>query len=627
MKKCLLLLLVLFLTNSGQMPEPELIEQIYPGGWEKDAVPDGDMGADTDTMEEDAKPGRGNESVPLLQGSYKGDTLQEDEEYFYLCGRSRITRVDKVTGEEKILWENPEAVEENGAFLYSGGCGLLIGEKLYFIEQWYEDDGSTGGGIACVDVNGSGYERLVELLNPNAGSMRVMDGVLYVGNWNREDSFRICEDGSLSQEIESGYILTHDGNWEMGCRNQETGEFVVVPELEGVADFNNGYFLCEQWGDDGYELVLVDIADIQKKYISGRADSVKESGELKRVICSYEDYFEILGMDEEYAYIVQHIYKGNDISYIYVRIALQTGEEEIIFEQHSPEGIYDPASLMEPVIEAGYIYYIEERDYKYYLVRREIAGGNTPGEAASAADAGGNSGESELFLGEPIYDSGISEVGTLQFYRDAIYSGKDPEILLHDIDLTWLVVDGSYPGAERINAVLEEYQNANIARAEDNAQDMEEAVMDNSFGISNSTQSAFSGFAYKDARYISFVQSEYEYWGGAHGMPYWVGFTFDLQTGDELFLPDIVDNSEEELKEIVTRYFEEMINQAPENFWDDAVDTVNETAGFESSFYLTEEGITFYYGPYDLACYAAGFQSVTIPYGEFDMKIELEKVK
>ncbi len=118
---------------------------------------------------------------------------------------------------------------------------------------------------------------------------------------------------------------------------------------------------------------------------------------------------------------------------------------------------------------------------------------------------------------------------------------------------------------------------------------------------------------------------EYEYLGGAHGMPYWAGFTFDLQTGERLLLSDITGISQEELKEVVSRYFAEMISQKPENFWEDAVDVVYETTNFESDFYLTEQGIVFYYGPYDLACYAAGFQKVTIPYYEFNMQITLEK--
>ena len=107
-------------------------------------------------------------------------------------------------------------------------------------------------------------------------------------------------------------------------------------------------------------------------------------------------------------------------------------------------------------------------------------------------------------------------------------------------------------------------------------------------------------------------------------MPIWTGFTFDLQTGARLSLTDIIGNSEEELKEIVTRYFAEYISQAPEAFWEDALDTVRENINFNSDFYLNENGITFYFSPYELASYAAGFQEVTVPFEEFEMKIPLK---
>lgn len=101
------------------------------------------------------------------------------------------------------------------------------------------------------------------------------------------------------------------------------------------------------------------------------------------------------------------------------------------------------------------------------------------------------------------------------------------------------------------------------------------------------------------------------------------GKTFDLQTGKQLTLNDVIGNSEEELKEIVTAYFAEMINQNPGNFWDNAVESVREWTDLESTFYLTEEGIKFYFEPYVLASYAAGFQEVVIPYSEFEMKISV----
>ena len=104
-------------------------------------------------------------------------------------------------------------------------------------------------------------------------------------------------------------------------------------------------------------------------------------------------------------------------------------------------------------------------------------------------------------------------------------------------------------------------------------------------------------------------------------MPCARGFTFDLQTGKRLNLSDVTDNSEEELKRIVTGHFAELIGKDPDAYWSDALEVVEEATGYEADFYLTEEGICFFFGPYELACYAMGFQSVVIPYEEFEMKL------
>ena len=101
-------------------------------------------------------------------------------------------------------------------------------------------------------------------------------------------------------------------------------------------------------------------------------------------------------------------------------------------------------------------------------------------------------------------------------------------------------------------------------------------------------------------------------------------YTFDLETGNELMLSDIVADDEGTLKEIVTRYFTEIYNEDPDEYWDDATATVNENTSLQSPFYLSDKGVVFYYGPYELAPYAGGFKEVVVPYSEFDLKIDLQ---
>ena len=106
-------------------------------------------------------------------------------------------------------------------------------------------------------------------------------------------------------------------------------------------------------------------------------------------------------------------------------------------------------------------------------------------------------------------------------------------------------------------------------------------------------------------------------------MPYWVPYNFDLETGEQLILSDIVANSEEEFKEIVTAQFEKMYEVDPGIYWEEAVDNVYEWTTLESPFYLKEDGLVIYYGPYDLAPYAAGFQEIVVPYDLLNLYIPL----
>ena len=108
-------------------------------------------------------------------------------------------------------------------------------------------------------------------------------------------------------------------------------------------------------------------------------------------------------------------------------------------------------------------------------------------------------------------------------------------------------------------------------------------------------------------------------------MPYWNGYVFDLYTGERLGLVDIISDDEIQIKGLVTQYFTEMYNENPDMYWEGAIDTVFEYTTLDSPFYLTEEGIVFYFGPYDLASFADGFQEIMVPYSAWNLKIELNE--
>ena len=154
------------------------------------------------------------------------------------------------------------------------------------------------------------------------------------------------------------------------------------------------------------------------------------------------------------------------------------------------------------------------------------------------------------------------------------------------------------------------------------AKDMEEWAED---GLNSSISSRVSPIFFFNERFISYTQQEYEYSGGAHGMPYWVPHTFDLHTGEELGLDFFVANDETEFKDIVTEQFIKMYEVDPALYWDDAVEMVRESVGYESPYYLKEDGLVIYYGPYDLAPYAAGFVEIVVPYENLELFVPIDR--
>lgn len=564
----------------------------------------------------------------------KSCLIEEDSDYLYLCGSYQLLKLNKATGESTVLWENKKDFEGLDYRLYSDGQGFLFGDRIYFIEAYRDEElGSECKALSVICTDGTGYQRLHQLDAYSSGSMVLLDDELYVDAPDEEGNagwlcYQFQEDGSLSEssrpELEElvrqgysqlsytdngrrkllmpeaeekfGYLVLRDENYEVVKVDPKSGEEAKLPaELLQMEAYNEGNFLCVA----GNKLYLVDSKTLQINKTIQYDNSVS--------------YIDVITTDEEYAYVT---YVTEDESEhtqkcVFEKVSLETGDRSVIFEQEQMVGVGTEFSiyLSDIVVKNGYLYYAGAEDYQLYMMRRSLA---NPSE--------------EEKLGEAFYDSDIGEVGTIQSYYERTYSRTMPDVLLTETDLEWLQVDEKFAGADKINRYLEEEQNKNIEYENGNVEWMEEMIEEyGEDGISHSSYSStLSEIAYFDGRYVSFCQLEYDYQGGAHGMPLWIGLTFDLETGERLSLPDVIANSEEKLNSIVTEYFAEYINGNPEEFWEDALDIVRDEICFESDFYLTEDGIKFYFHPYALSYYAAGFPEVTIPYDEFEMKISLQ---
>ena len=123
-----------------------------------------------------------------------------------------------------------------------------------------------------------------------------------------------------------------------------------------------------------------------------------------------------------------------------------------------------------------------------------------------------------------------------------------------------------------------------------------------------------------DAGIFSYLGASESYWGGVHGDYGYGGYTYDTQTGRELKLGDLVKDipamGELVIEKLQSDYDEQI-------FFESYEDTIREYFSGEESedspevaFTVEPDGISFWFGPYDLAAYASGMQFVHICFDE-----------
>lgn len=146
-------------------------------------------------------------------------------------------------------------------------------------------------------------------------------------------------------------------------------------------------------------------------------------------------------------------------------------------------------------------------------------------------------------------------------------------------------------------------------QANGNYEEKAESMFQYNRDQSNSIQVAFNS-----ASLLSIGFNSYEYSGGAHGM-YAVNYkVYDLTSRKRILLKHLFKSGTDAALKTL------LIDYAKQNFGLTAAQKLTEAGFFENilplteNFYLTHKTITFTYVPYEVAPYAMGMVSVTIPY-------------
>ena len=122
------------------------------------------------------------------------------------------------------------------------------------------------------------------------------------------------------------------------------------------------------------------------------------------------------------------------------------------------------------------------------------------------------------------------------------------------------------------------------------------------------------------ADFLTYEVAGYDYTGGAHGMPFFYGVTFDKEDGTKLGWDIFADTTQ--LAPIIKKHIEEYFNET------DGAESDLEECLFDGVYdnfplpylepWFAPTGVKFVYSAYEIAPYVAGMPECTVPYKEVE---------
>lgn len=199
-------------------------------------------------------------------------------------------------------------------------------------------------------------------------------------------------------------------------------------------------------------------------------------------------------------------------------------------------------------------------------------------------------------------------------YNDAGYT-----ILSVTAKFPTVTIDGNDAAAQAINSYYETTK-AGFDTANDEliaAATQEFAQMEDSENWSYGSGKDYT-VEYNDGHVLSIVEESYQFTGGAHPETVHSAQNFDLATGKQLTLLDILSDADSG-KEFIHNYILELSKGSEYSgmFFDGYEDSISSIIQ-DGSWYYSDNGIIFMADPYIMGPYASGLIKFTIPYSAFE---------
>lgn len=230
------------------------------------------------------------------------------------------------------------------------------------------------------------------------------------------------------------------------------------------------------------------------------------------------------------------------------------------------------------------------------------------------------------------------EYGSISETGERYYVDKNGEKIYHYNYRNFYLKD-TLPGADQVNRFLEEKEREMTKAWQERGQwhceneTLEEDYDQNAYGDNHPFDvMEFQCLTYLDGSYCSLVFFAQHYTGGVSAFPSLCAYTIDMNTGQEAQLQQIAPHmGREEWIALIDQAFEEeqgfkmlFPNTEYEETAGECWYRSYEEGGWGSGFYLTKEGIAFYYGFGQIAWDSEGLIEVLVPWEElYQRTVEL----
>ncbi|MCR4792785.1 MAG: RsiV family protein [Lachnospiraceae bacterium] len=380
------------------------------------------------------------------------------------------------------------------------------------------------------------------------------------------------------------------------------GSTELLYECEGNINFS--YY--------GPECVIYSISDYEKETASLRIFDIQ--GRKSYALTAEWNAAGFLGREDWKYYYYYQSQEEYGIKHDYIcEYNYMNGETSVLYEERSIPG----SGISFPGIDGfrvfgGNVYKVDFKDGSLRWVRADIKNGSAVFEDIDC----------------PIRDVEIFKFGTV-VHASYGYCCPDCGTALILKYGEGFQLDGRYSSyADKINASLRDKLNAFVGTGTESAYTGDifdspcESHQEHPTWYRETEDYNVAAVNVIDDRYLTVDMSGDWYGGGAHGMPMRDQYLYDLKTGEELTFADFYNGTEEDFKTLIAEMTVEdyeSYGEYPPYCGHEDLDDLYEQAYAsawieEDCIEFTEDGIIYYYPPYEMGPYAAGYIEFSISY-------------